>query len=232
MGSRAMRAAIASALFTAPFVLAQDLSSSKRGLVYITEDHMANDDAIWNSDDSDLTWYYNYSPNPSPEIDAEKMEFVPMLWGTDGSEYFYSRVKGQVDRGANINYVLGFNEPDGCAYGGSCIDADEAASIWIDQIEPLKKLGISLGAPSPTGSPTGLAWMENFFSECDGNCNPDFFPAHWYGNFEGLASFLGQVNGTYPNMTLWVTEYAYPEGSLEDAQIFYNQSAEYFERLE
>jgi len=206
MGAVTMRALLAGSLIAAPLVLSQDLTSSKRGLVYITENHMADDDHIWNADDSDLTWYYNYTPDPSNELDNDKMDFVPMLWGTDGSDSFYDKIKALVDGGRNITYVLGFNEPDGCAYGGSCIPAEDAARIWIDQIEPLKELGISLGAPSPTGSPTGLAWMANFFSECDGECNPDFFPAHWYGNFEGLASFLGEVNATYPDMGLWVTE--------------------------
>lgn len=54
---------------------------------------------------------------------------------------------------------------------------------------------------------------------------------HWYGNFEGLASHMGQVNGSYPNMTMWITEYADPEASLADSQEFYNQSSSYFDRL-
>ena len=155
-----------------------------------------------------------------------------MQWGEDGAESFYDTVKSQVDAGKEIKYVLGFNEPDGCTAGGSCVDAEKAASIWIEQIEPLKELGLTLGSPAVTGSPRGLAWMQDFFTECDGKCSPDFFAAHWYGNFEGMASFLGQVNATYPNMTLWVTEYAYPEGTLEESQDFFNMSADYFDRLE
>lgn len=226
-----MRAVLALALVAARFAFAQDDSSSKRGLIYVVPAEDASDNHFWDAADSDLTWYYNYTPEPTSALNNDKLEFVPMQWGADGSEGFYDRVKSQVDGGADIRYVLGFNEPDGCIAGGSCVDAETAAGIWVDQIEPLKELGLILGSPSVTGSPRGLTWMQDFFTECAGRCSPDFFAAHWYGNFEGMASFLGQVNATYPNMTLWVTEYAYPEGSLEESQEFFNQSAEYFDRL-
>lgn len=55
-------------------------------------------------------------------------------------------------------------------------------------------------------------------------------PVHWYGNFEGFASHVGQVNATYPNMTMWVTEYALPDSPLEASQEFYNQSAAFMDR--
>jgi len=43
------------------------------------------------------------------------MEFVPMLWGDGKSKTsFYDEVKSQMDGGATIKYVLGFNEPDIC----------------------------------------------------------------------------------------------------------------------
>lgn len=209
------------------------LSSSKRGLVYVDTQH-PEDDNVWDSASSDLTWYYNYQPSPTTAIN-DKLEFVPMLWGatagnTDKS--FYNTVKGMIDNGRNITYVLAFNEPDGCTSGGSCVDAETAADTWKREIEPLKKLGVKLGAPAVTGSPTGFTWLQNFFTQCAGNCSADFIPVHWYGNFEGLASHMGQVNGTYPNMTMWVTEYACAGCTLEESQSFYNSSADYFDRLE
>lgn len=203
-----MGAIFALTLLAARFALAQDNptsgSGSKRGLTYVSPNEDPADDRIWNSDQTDLSWYYNWSPNPTGAL-SERLEFVPMQWGEDGAQSFYDTVKRQIDSGSDIKSVLGFNEPDGCTAGGSCVDAETAASLWIDQIEPLKELGLTLGSPSVTGSPRGLQWMQEFFTYCDGGCSPDFFAAHWYGNFEGLASFLGQVNATYPNMTLWVT---------------------------
>jgi len=221
---------------SAPLALAQGDSSSKRGLCYVDSEHSSSDDQIWDASNSDLTWYYNYEASPTSGIDGTKLEFVPMQWGAPSSDTdmtFYNTVKGLIDGGMNITYVLGFNEPDGCSSGGSCVDAETAAQTWIREIEPLKKkYNVSLGAPAVTGAQTGFTWLQNFFTSCAGKCSPDFIPIHWYGNFEGLASHVGQVNATYPNMTMWVTEYGYPDVDLDDAQEFYNQSSSFFDRIE
>lgn len=196
-----------------------------------------SDSNIWDSPTSDLTWYYNYGSNPSPAFaNAKNFQFVPMLWGTNDSSSataFLDSVRQQLNEGANITSVLAFNEPDGSPQtGGSNIPSDLAAQTWIRQIEPLKKKGIRLGAPAVTGAPTGFTWLQSFFAACDGKCSVDFIPVHWYGNFEGLASHIGQIRGTYPNMSIWVTEYANAGASLAESQSFYNSSSQYFDRIE
>ena len=205
--------------------------SSKRGLVHVDSADHPLDDRFWDADTSDLTWYYNYTPQPSAAFtNNSDFEFVPMLWGQ--SETFLDEVTTLIKSGTNISYVMAMNEPDGVANGGSGIDAQTAAETWIKQIEPLKKLGVKLGAPAVTGAPTGFNWLRNFFTHCAGKCSADFIPVHWYGNFEGLASHVGEVNTTYPNMTMWVTEYALNNADLQASQDFYNQSSQFFDRLE
>lgn len=227
----------AASLAWIPSTLAQDIvapTSPKRGLAYVG-DGDSQDDRFWAGDESELTWYYNWQAHPSKDLD-DRLEFVPMLWGEDSAgdlpTSFYDVVKGLIDGGREINYVLGFNEPDGCKDGGSCIDADKAAEAWIAEIEPLKDLDLKLGAPAVTGSPRGLAWLQDFYTACDGGCSTDFLPIHWYGNFEGMASYIGQVNETYANMTMWVTEFGLPNEDLEATQTFFNQSITYLDRLE
>ncbi|PPJ52451.1 hypothetical protein CBER1_10381 [Cercospora berteroae] len=229
-----MRSAALLTLSLVPHVFSQTVSTSaKRGLAHV-ETSEASDNHFWTS--GDLTWYYNWQATPDPALDNTPLQFVPMLWGEAQSktQNFYTQVKTQIDSGRNISWVLGFNEPDGChgVYGGSCLDAETAAEIWISQIEPLKDLGVKLGAPGVTGSPTGSNWLRNFFTACDGKCTPDFIPIHWYGDFQGLASHVGQVNATYQNMSMWVTEWGFPEQKLEDTQDFYNQSVAFFDRID
>lgn len=92
------------------------VTSSKRGLVYVPSEKHPQDDANWDSPASDLTWYYNYGSKPSPVFEnIPKLQFVPMLWGAGNSTTFLSDVQSQIKAGANITYVLGFNEPDGDA---------------------------------------------------------------------------------------------------------------------
>lgn len=183
------------------------------------------------------------------------MQFVPMMWGapsTLSDTTFLTTVENLISSGSNITYVLAFNEPDGTtATGGSNVDPSVAAELWQSNIEPLKAKGVKLGAPAVTGSTGGFTWLQEFFTACAGNCSADFIPVHWYGDFSGLASHMGQVNGTYvlpsvptpfstkltkgtsyPNMTMWITEYAYDNEPLNTTQEFFQQSQEYFDRLD
>jgi hypothetical protein len=176
--------------------------SSKRGLVFVPSAAHPTDNQIWVEGNSDLTWYYNYQVSPSPAYanrTQEQFEFVPMLWSPSNS--FLSSVKTMISGGRNITHIMTYNEPDGTSStGGSSIDPAVAATNWISQVEPLRKLGVKTGAPAVTGSPGGFTWLASFFSACASqgtNCTADFFPIHWYGNFEGLASHIGQVAGTY-----------------------------------
>lgn len=122
-----------------------------------------------------------------------------MLWSPTTT--FKDSIQTLLDNGVEIKHVLAYNEPDGDhATGGSSLDPKVAAENYISQIEPLRALGIKVGAPGVTGSPRGQVWLENFFAACTElgtNCTMDFIPIHWYGNFEGLAGHLGSVSAAY-----------------------------------
>ncbi|MCJ1439100.1 hypothetical protein MMC27_008491 [Xylographa pallens] len=215
----------------------QITTSPKRGLVYVPNANYPQDNTIWDSSSSDLTWYYNYGPEPSPNFsNATDFQFVPMLFSapndtTDTS--FLTSVQSQISAGANVSYILTFNEPDGTsATGGSDVPSDLAAETWIREVEPLKSHGVKLGAPAVTGAQTGFTWLQQFFTACAGNCSADFIPIHWYGDFGGLASHIGQVRAAYPNMSIWITEYADPGANLTDSQSFFNESSQYFDRID
>ncbi|MCJ1281698.1 hypothetical protein MMC26_001020 [Xylographa opegraphella] len=228
---------ILSVLAILPPAFSQITTSPKRGLVYVPNPNYPQDNNIWDSPSSDLTWYYNYGPEPSPNFsNATNFQFVPMLFGapndtTDTS--FLASVQSQISTGANISYILTFNEPDGTsATGGSDVPSILAAETWIREVEPLKSHGVKLGAPAVTGAQTGFTWLQQFFTACAGKCSADFIPIHWYGDFGGLASHIGQVRAAYPNMSIWITEYANPGVNLTDSQSFFNESSQYFDRIE
>lgn len=224
--------------------LAAATRSSKRGLVYVPDEKWPTDYKVWLENGSDLTWYYNYEPEPSPEfrhVPQDQLEFVPMLWGrTEGTKFLDSVVR-LIDGGLNVSHVLGFNEPDAAQYGGSGIDPRSAAQMWVDNIEPLAARGIKLGLPACTGAPGGLPWLQNFLGNCSDivseggpkrNCTYDFVNIHWYSNFESLASHMGSYAAAFPNVTQWITEYNLAHEDLKPTQEFYNMSSEYFDRLD
>ncbi|KAL2258005.1 hypothetical protein VTK26DRAFT_8854 [Humicola hyalothermophila] len=228
---------------------ADSLSSPKRGLVFTPNETTRVDDRIWVQEPSCLTWYYNYRPEPEPtynDIPQSEFEFVPMLWGAPedlDDTSFLSTVRGLVeDKGIHITNVLSFNEPDGpFEHGGSHMDPADAARVWVKNLIPLQEMGVRVGLPACTAAPSGLSWLQNFLSECSKlistdettrNCTYDFVTIHWYGNFEGLASHMGDYSAAFPNKTMWITEYNLDHQDLKATQLFYNMSAEYFDRLD
>jgi hypothetical protein len=219
-----------------PFLTSAFQTSPKRGLCYVPSDKHPSDDQIWTSGPVNPSWYYNYQYTPSPAYAANKdMQFVPMLWGASSSDTgtpFYDAVKRQIDSGANITYALSFNEPNEAhSNGGSNLAAPLAAARWKAEIEPLKKLGVKVGAPAVTGAASGWTWLDNFFDACGaGGCNPDFMTVHWYGNYEGMMSHVGRTAAKWPNTTIWVTEFGYANQDLKTSQDFYSMSSESFDR--
>ena len=212
-------------------VTGQAQAFSKRGLVYVPSAKYPQDDQFWDSPSSCLTWYYNYADTPSRSYHGSKLDFVPQLWGHPSDKTgtaFLDSVTAQIKDGANITYVLGFNEPDMSSYGGSGIDPSTAAEIWQREIEPLGKLGVKLGSPGCSSSPNGISWMKQFQAACS-NCTMDFMAVHFYGSFQGLANHIGEYVGTF-NKTVWVTEYGFPHASLKDSQAFYNESSSFMDR--
>ncbi|KAF5699701.1 interferon-induced GTP-binding Mx2 [Fusarium mundagurra] len=208
--------------------------SSKRGLIYIPNSDFPSDDNVWVQKHSDLTWYYNYKPHPSPVYENNtSLQFVPMLWGApDGFDdtSFLENVTAQIIGGRNITYVMGFNEPDNSmANGGSDMKPKDAAKYWIKQLEPLRKLGVSLGAPGVTGAPSGFTWLADFVEACKGNCTFDFIPIHWYGSFDGMASHIAGVLDVFPGKKIWVTEFALDFSSLAATQDYFQTSVKYLD---
>ncbi|KID99841.1 F5/8 type C domain protein, partial [Metarhizium majus ARSEF 297] len=231
-----------------PLVEICSAASSKRGLVFTPNAEHAGDNKLWVQSGSDLTWYYNYQSSPSPaysSLSQDQFEFIPMMWGI-GSDpndtKFLTDVKKLIDDGTKIKHVLGFNEPDtSSAYGGSNIKPADAALAWVANFEPLGKMGVKLGLPACTGGWDSLPWLKQFLGNCSElvstgkdkkNCTWDFLPVHWYDNFAGLASHIGEREATWPNKSIWITEYAYAHQDLKPTQEFYNQTIDYFDKLD
>jgi hypothetical protein len=212
-------------------------SSSKRGLVFVPNANFPQDNDVWVRNGSDLTWYYNYVSYPSSVYaDDTSFRFVPMLWGAPpnvNDTTFLDNVTAQITHGSNITHIMGFNEPDGTAEtGGSDIEPQSAAAYWLKQIQPLRKLGVKLGAPAVTGSLGGFTWLTEFLTFCDGECTFDFIPVHWYGNQDGLRNHLADVANAYPGVPQWVTEFALEDADLATTQEFFQDAVRFLDENE
>lgn len=212
-------------------------STPKRGLIYIGRGtrESPGDDIYWAARNTSLTWYYNYSFYSTRTLQQNpSLEYVPMLWGAPAASAagdFGRTIRQYKSSGMNINYVLGFNEPDHPKDGGgSDIPLADAVRIWKTEMEPVRSLGIKLGSPATVGNAGGIAWLQNFIRMCDG-CHFDFIPLHYYGGFEGMLSYIAQARMAFANVTseFWLTEFALPAAPLEATQRDFNQSLAYLD---
>lgn len=83
----------------------------------------------------------------------------------------------------------------------------DAASLWVQHIQPLRAHGVRLGSPAVSNAPSGIPWLSEFFGNCT-ECTFDFIPIHWYG--EGLDNFKDYVESFHGKFSssIWVTEFA------------------------
>jgi hypothetical protein len=96
-----------------------------------------------------------------------------------------------------------------------------------------------------TGSGNGLDWLRRFNESCfdidsENGCPTDFITAHWYGGFEGLASWIGTLDEFYnanrsddePRLKIWITELALPQADAQATVQMMNQTLPYLDGLE
>lgn len=188
-------------------------SSSKRGLSY---NDVSNLDPF--SGSSLIDWCYNWGSTTQGTIPSN-FEFVPMLWGLadEFTSSWSSNAQAAIDSGSK--YLLAFNEPDNS--GQSNISPADAAQGYQTYMNPFSG-SAQLGAPAVTngGSPEGLTWLEDFISACNGACDIDFVPIHWYDSATNFAYFKQYVQDAYVaggNRTLWITEFGATGSSDEQA---------------
>ena len=56
--------------------------------------------------------------------------------------------------------------------------------------------------------------------------------AHYYGDFPNIAGFIGQMNDTYRNVPIWVTEFADTSNNDTEVYNFMQETLRYLDELE
>ncbi|KAG6874374.1 hypothetical protein C0995_015110 [Termitomyces sp. Mi166 len=213
-------------------------STSKRGMAFSAAE-TPGDILNANQTKSQISWQYDWGSSPPEYLAVDGIEYIPMQWGSANIEGFADAVQTQGAKtilvrrsifdfcGENLIFEKAFNEPD--FDQESNIQPLEAVNLWNKYLEPMKAHGIRLGAPAVTAS--GQPWLAQFMQGCS-NCSIDFIPLHWYGDgVEGFYNYLWQVHNTYPNISLWVTEFASTSSNATEVANFLNASTAYMDTL-
>lgn len=111
-----------------------------------------------------IGWWYDWSPNP-PSRGAPIA--VPMLWGAGTVDHTdWQRYEDFKKLGGNPPYIIGFEEPDCAAGGGSAgMDVDTAARVWNELMAPWAGRTVLI-SPSMCHQ-YAETYLEPFFSKID-----------------------------------------------------------------
>lgn len=242
-------------IFLVSQALAQTNSTSKRGISYIIGGHAADYNLLLSAR-SPLGWYYTWLPTTAPSDiftgdQAETIEFVPTIHNNTKLDADLETLN-QLPTSAR-RHLFTFNEPDGTFdTGGSDVSPEDAARAYVERLAPLRaQLGLELSHPATTGSARGFQWLRDFNAACwrldpAAGCPADFVVAHWYGDFGGMAAWLGQLAAWYAGdgpegdgdvglgprpLRVWVTELGVPGADSDTNQAVMAQTLPYLDQL-
>lgn len=189
-------------------------SGVKRGLVYNTASLCAPLESS-----AAVSWAYNWGS--SSDGLSSSLDYVPMLWGLGGQQdNFVANTKAVIAAGAK--YIMAFNEPDMVhKWGGSEINPTDAAAGYKQYMQQFAGKA-QLGAPAVTNANQsgpnymGIPWLKEFNNQCNGGCQVDFYPLHWYGWADGAAKDQAKAFQDYVlaakaelgGKPVWVTEFS------------------------
>lgn len=188
-------------------------SSLKRGLAY-------NDGSLLElflGTGTKCGWSYNWGFTADSSAPSS-LEYVPMLWSPSKASGWDEAAEAAITAGSE--YFLSFNE---CDNSGQCnLDAASAATSHQEYMNTYSGR-VKIGTPAITNSQTtgeGIEWLTAFLEACDGACDYDFCPFHWY-NTADVDEFLSHASDVYAacGKDVWVTEFA-PTGTDDEINTF------------
>ena len=145
-------------------------------------------------------WSYSWGRKKSV-FQPDGIEFVPMIWSGSLNEEQTQSLRTQFTDG-EINYLLGYNEPDG--ENQANMSVDRAIEFWPQ----LEATGIPLVSPSTVHYDN--EWMTEFIRRAkEDNLRVDYLAFHWYGDADP-QSFLNLLDRVYERyqLPIWITEFA------------------------
>jgi hypothetical protein len=195
--------------------------SAKRGVAYDLADP-----ADFQALSAGVSWWYNWSPQPSAAAPAAasrqyQMDFYPMIWGIS---YDVGGIEDYLLAHRHIHYLLVLNEPN--LTDQADLTPQLAASLWPDFEEIAAKTGVQLVGPAVTwgtmpGYSDPIVWLDAFYAayEAANHDRPpriDYIAFHWYDY--GLAQQLDRLKKY--GKSFWVTEvtnwHSRPDGAQLD----------------
>jgi len=217
-------AATSSSKAAASTTASSSSSTGKKGLLY---DYYADKSTITSfftgdsSAGSAYTWSTSWCANSVTFPSSMNVEQVPQLWGLRTVASAGTDDVGSFDTAAatsTATHYMGFNEPDQCGGGGSCISVADAQTGWATFASKYhgKKTLVSPSVTNGSGS-KGLPWLSEFLAGSGIDSTVDVIGIHWYGGSDNdvngaCTNLLSQVAAAKViagSRDVWLTEFQY-----------------------
>ncbi|KAI0036312.1 endo-beta-1,3-glucanase [Vararia minispora EC-137] len=114
--------------------------------------------------------------------------------------------------------VFSANEPDNPSSPAHMTPA-QAATWYIQYINPLAIKKALPAVTSSTASGQGLDWLSQMVSACAGGCYYDYINLHWYGSsFSDFQTYVNSAHSRFPGQQIVISEFALtnPAGGASD----------------
>ena len=173
------------------------VKGEKRGIVFV--DGIAEMDALvkYAMASPNIHWLGNYFSAPPGGIDGPNPHpaFIPQMYGrqSQGSEWDTNAARA-VKNGDK--YFLSFGEP-GTPNAKNYVDAEAGAQLYMSQMQPYTKQGVTIGAPGSLGADADINWNTAFLCACQKlGCDIGFQAGHWFDHAAPLEQQLARAKGT------------------------------------
>ncbi|KAJ7447581.1 hypothetical protein B0H11DRAFT_1744793 [Mycena galericulata] len=193
----------------------------KRGLCWPWYNSPLNPSQL-NDGSGTINLIYDYETYSPPSSNGNGgLNFIGMQRCLDCSSSPIADLAAR-QRQLGFSTVFTLNEPD---ING--ISPSQAASWYIQNINPLAIKKALPAVTSSTNAGQGLDWLAQMISACAGNCYFDYINLHHYGqSFADFQSYVEAAHARFPNYKIVVTEFALqaPAGG-QAAQVSFFQQA-------
>jgi len=175
------------------------------------------------NDKEKISWVGNWYSSGSPNLNS-RIDFVPQNYGKDSDTDGTWTKNAEKAQTAGQKYFLSFGEP-GTPNAKLYMDANDAADLWIKEMQPYAKAGISVGAPGNLQNTQDFTYLSQFLDACNQKgCDIGFIALHWFyvaapGNEQGFKDCVNNATKLANGKPVWVDNFQ-ATGTNEAQQAF------------
>ncbi|MCJ1273490.1 hypothetical protein MMC21_001282 [Puttea exsequens] len=163
------------------------------------------------NDAEKISWCGNWYSSGPPKLNS-RIEFVPQNYGKDSDTDGTWTKNAEKAEAQGAKYFLSFGEP-GTPNAKLYMDAQDAANLWIKEMQPYATKGVSVGAPGNLQNVVDFDYLTDFLAACDKlGCDIGFIAVHWFwsaapGHVSGFKDVINNATRIANGKPVWLDNF-------------------------